>query len=50
MKPRGPTPTKSSVSAFEEGGVAALLCGGPLSDELLYLPTPVIHFCSPLVG
>src|SRR5918995_545893 len=26
--------------AFEEGGV----------DELLYLPTTVIHFCSPFVG
>src|SRR5215213_7134918 len=36
--------------AFEEGGVAALLCGGPLSDELLYLPTPVVHFSSPFVG
>src|SRR5215211_9009498 len=36
--------------AFEEGGVAALLCGGPLSDELLYLPTPIVHFFSPFVG
>src|SRR5829696_1511097 len=36
--------------AFEEGGVAALLCGGPLSDELLYLLTLIVHFFSPFVG
>src|SRR5215208_2762508 len=35
---------------FEEGGVAALLCGGPLSDELLYLPALIVHFFSPFVG
>src|SRR5215211_810300 len=35
--------------AFEEGG-AALLCGGSLSDELLYLPSLIAHFFSPFVG
>src|SRR5215212_5142110 len=36
--------------AFEEGGVAALLGGGPLSDERLYVPAPIVHFFSPFVG